>query len=491
MTASAFVAIGIWAMLWASMIAVFAQSNDAAMPLLLGKHLTDFDGMAQRRIVRIIVPFSKTIYFVDRGKQLGTAVEFGRALEEVLNKGKKREVDKIRVGFVPLPRARLLPALVDGTGDIVMANLTVTEARKSLVDFTEPLFGEANEVLVTGPAAPAIASITDLAGQAIPVRRSSSYHEHLTALNADFERKGLKPVQIDKIDENLEDEDLLEMVNAGLLNWTVVDKHKAEIWGDVFADLAVRSDVVISEHGQIAWAIRKDSPQLKSVLNDYVKTHRIGTTFGNIVRNTYYKSDKMLKRAYAPADVEKFKTLVEIFRKHGSTYSFDYLMLMAQGYQESQLDQSLRSGRGAVGIMQLLPSTAADKSVNILGIDKDEDKNVEAGSKYLRYLIDNYVDDPGIAPRDRVLLAFAAYNAGPANLRKFRAKATDMGLDPNVWFGNVENSAAEIVGRETVQYVSNIFKYYVAYDLLARHLSKQAQDGSADVANTPPTASSR
>ena len=195
----------------------------------------------------------------------------------------------------------------------------------------------------------------------------------------------------------------------------------------------------------------------------------------------------MLKRAYAPADVERFKQLVEIFRIHGKTYSFDHLMLMAQGYQESQLDQSRRSHRGAVGIMQLLPSTAADKAVNISGIDKDENLNVEAGAKYLRYLADTYIDDPAVTPKNQMLFAFAAYNAGPGNLRKFRAKAKEMGLDPNLWFGNVENAAAAIVGRETVQYVSNIYKYYVAYSLLSEHDAETsaAKAGSAGVVATP------
>nr|WP_246707966.1 transglycosylase SLT domain-containing protein [Ensifer oleiphilus] len=156
---------------------------------------------------------------------------------------------------------------------------------------------------------------------------------------------------------------------------------------------------------------------------------------------------------------------------------------MAQGYQESQLDQSRRSPRGAVGVMQLLPSTAADKSVGIKGIDKDQDRNVEAGSKYLRHLVDVYINDPQITPRDQLLFAFAAYNAGPGNLRKFRAKAKDMGLDPDLWFGNVENAAAEIVGRETVQYVSNIYKYYVAYGLLAEHAKEASAARSPDASD--------
>ena len=462
---------------------LWAQSDESTFQPIIAPHMGDLDVMEKRRLVRIIVPFSKTIYFIDRGRQLGTAVEFGTALEKELNAGRKKEIEKIRVAFVPMARGRLLTALEEGLGDIVMGNLTITEARLAKVDFTDPLFNEAKEVLVTGPSAPAIANLDDLSGREVRVRTSSSYHEHLVALSDGFVKAGRAPITIKEMDDNLEDEDILEMVNAGLLPWAVVDRYKGSIWATVFTDIKMRDDIVVSDHGQIAWAIRKDSPRLKTALDAFVKTHRVGTTFGNILKNTYYKSDKMLKRAYAPEDMERFQQLVEIFRKHGGTYSFDYLMLMAQGYQESQLDQSRRSPRGAVGIMQLLPSTAADKAVGIHGIDKDQNLNVEAGSKYLRYLIDTYLDDPAVTPRNRMLFAFAAYNAGPGNLHKFRAKAKDMGLDPNLWFGNVENAAAAIVGRETVQYVSNIYKYYVAYGLLAEQVQEATTIKSSAAAN--------
>ncbi|MGF6176369.1 transglycosylase SLT domain-containing protein [Ensifer sp. 4252] len=462
---------------------LWAQSNESTFQAIIAPHMGDLDVMEKRRLIRIIVPFSKTTYFIDRGRQLGTAVEFGTALEKELNAGRKREIEKIRVAFVPMARGRLLTALEEGLGDIVMANLTITGARLAKVDFTDPLFNEAKEVLVTGPSAPAIANLDDLSGGEVRVRTSSSYHEHLVTLSDGFVKAGRAPIPIKEMDDNLEDEDILEMVNAGLLPWAVVDGYKGSIWATVFTDIKMRDDIVVSDHGQIAWAIRKDSPQLKTALDAFAKTHRVGTTFGNMLKNAYYKSDKMLKRAYAPEDMERFQQLVEIFLKHGGTYSFDYLMLMAQGYQESQLDQSRRSPRGAVGIMQLLPSTAADKAVGIRGIDKDQNLNVEAGSKYLRYLIDTYIDDPAVTPRNRMLFAFAAYNAGPGNLRKFRAKAKDMGLDPNLWFGNVENAAAAIVGRETVQYVSNIYKYYVAYGLLAEQSQEAATIKSSAAAN--------
>lgn len=467
-----------------------ATAEEAALPVAAEKHVIDFDQMKERRIVRVLVPFSKTIYFIDTGKEIGTAVDFGRALEKTINAGTKKELDRVRVVFMPTPRDKLLDSLVQGYGDIVMANLTITDERLELVDFTDPLYSDAKEVLVTGPDAPVIGSIDDLGGQTIDVRQASSYREHLEALIARRKSDGKAEIKIGVADENLEDEDLMEMVNAGLLPWTIVDQHKAAIWSKVFADLTVRDDIVFADQGRIAWAIRKDSPQLKAVLNSFVAEHKVGTTFGNILKNTYYKSDKIVRRAYAPQEVEKYRRLVEIFRTHGNTYSFDYLMLAAQGYQESQLDQNRRSPRGAVGIMQLLPATAKDKAIGITGIEQDESRNVEAGAKYLRHLIDVYIGDTGLTPKDRQLFAFAAYNAGPGNLRKFRKKAEDLGLDPNVWFGNVENAASSIVGRETVQYVANIYKYYVAYSMLTERAEArtEAKQGSGVDGDEAPAA---
>ncbi|WP_340669012.1 lytic transglycosylase F [Phyllobacterium sp.] len=453
-----------------------AASKSFAKP-----HVNDLDGMEQRRLVRVLVPYSKTIYFLDKGRQFGTAVDFGQALETALNTGKKREVDRIRVAFIPTGRDRLIPALNEGLGDIVMANLTITPSRLEQVDFTIPIYDKASEVLVTGPESETVLNLDDLSGKELAVRESSSYYEHLLKVNEELQSRGKDAIKLRIMDENLEDEDILEMVNAGLLQYTVVDKYKANIWSTIFTDIKVHDDIAVAKDGEVAWAIRKNSPQLKKELDTFVAAHRVGTAFGNMLRNKFFKSDKILQRAYSGDDVERFKQLIEIFRKHGKAYSFDYLMLMAQGYQESKLDQAKRSPRGAVGIMQLLPATARDKSVGITGIDKDRDRNVEAGSKYLRYLIDNYLDEPEIKERDRQLMAFAAYNAGPGNLNKFRNRAKQMGLDPNIWFGNVENSAADIVGRETVQYVSNIFEYYVAYSMLVERLGEHADAVNAGV----------
>jgi membrane-bound lytic murein transglycosylase MltF len=430
----------------------------------------DYDVMRKKRVIRVLVPYSKTIFFIDKGEQVGTAVEWGDEFGKWVNKGKKSEIERMRIAFVPTPRDKLIAALDEGRGDVIAANLTITPERLAVVDFTDPVQKRVREILVTGPSAPNIVGLDDLSGKDIYVRKSSSYYEHLVALNADLRSRNLKPIKLTAADEKLEDEDLLEMANAGILPFVVVDDFKARIWAKIFTSLKVRDDVAISDDGAVAAAIRKGSPQLKAMLNKFIAEKTVTYGFAGWVRQRYYGDDKMIRRAYAPRDMERFRQLVAYFRRYGDQYNFDYLMITAQGYQESKLDQAERSKSGAIGIMQIKPSTAREPEVAIDGIDKSAERNIEAGNKYLRFLITKYISDPALDDTNRTLFAFAAYNAGPGGLRKFRDKARAMGLDPNVWFGNVENAAAAVVGRETVQYVSNIYKYFIAYALLTRQL---------------------
>src|SRR5260370_33876984 len=148
-------------------------------------------------------------------------------------------------------------------------------------------------------------------------------------------------------------------------------------------------------------------------------------------------------------------------------------MLVAQGYQESLLDQSRRNPSGAVGIMQVIPKIAAAPPINISNVDVAEN-NIHAGAKMLRDIADTYFKDPKLDPLNRTLMVFASYNAGPTRISRLRKKAAAEGLNPNQWFGDVELVVAKEVGQETVQYVSNIYKYYVAYKLtLEESASKQ------------------
>jgi len=448
----------------------------------------DFDALKERRLIRILVCNNRMLYFLDRGRELGIDKEFATAFEQWLNKKYKTKSLKIGVVLVPVSRDKLLSSLNEGLGDIAAGAQTITPERQQLVDFATPIAVGIKEVVVTGPAAPQLGTLDDLAGKSILLRPSSSYYSHLAAINDGMKARNLAPIDLEPADEDLEDEDLLEMVDAGLLPYVVVDRYKGRFWSQVYPNLKVHEDLVVNDGGDIAWAIRKNSPLLKAEIDAFMATHKVGTSFGNTVVFRYLKRGKELKNATSDSEMAKFRKLASFFQKYGEQYRFDDLMMMAQGYQESQLDQSRRSPRGAVGVMQMLPSTAADPLIGIKGIDKDAEKNILAGVKYMAVLRDKYLDDPGISDKDKVLMTFAAYNAGPGNLNKFRRLAEKSGLNPNVWFNNVEVAASRIVGQETVQYVGNIYKYYVAYELSRQRAEHRAAAKADAATNAAPIA---
>jgi membrane-bound lytic murein transglycosylase MltF len=425
----------------------------------------DLDGMVKRRLVRVLVVHNALLYFVDRGQQRGATYDLFRLFEEDLNRKQRTKDLPVKVVFLPVPRDRLVPTLIEGRGDIAAANLTVTPEREKLVDFSTPLATGVDEILVTGPAAAAVDSVLDLSGREVYVRASSSYAESLQRLGARFEKEGRAPVKVVPIDERLETEDILEMVQAGVVPMTVVDRHLADLWGQVLTGIQVHPQIVVHAGGEIAWAFRKNSPQLRQTLDAFARTHGRGTRLGNTILKRYLSDVAWIKNSTAEKELARFRAVMTLFRTYGERYDVDWLLLAAQGYQESGLDNDKRSSAGAVGIMQLLPTTARDANVGIPDV-RSVENNIHAGAKYVRFLQDRYFDDPAIDRANRLLLAFAAYNAGPARVAGLRRKASQMGLDPNVWFGNVEVVAAREIGRETVQYVGNIYKYYVAYKLV-------------------------
>ena len=429
------------------------------------KWVGDFDGMVERRIIRVLVVYNKMGFFFDKGRTRGATYDLFMEFEKYINQKQKTGVRKIKLVFLPVPRDYLIPWLIEGRGDIAAANLTITDERKKNVDFSDPLLKNVKEILITGPKAPSIENLNSLSGKEIHSRRSSSYYEHLKRLNRSFKKQGKLSVKLVAANEYMEDSDLLEMVNAGLIPMIVVDDHKARFWGEIFDNIKIYPDIFVNSGGQIAWAFRKNSPKIKKVVNEFVRGHKEGTLMGNIVLKRYLKENKWARNSLSPGELEKFQNVVEIFKKYSERYNFDYLMVGALAYQESQLDQNKRSHVGAVGIMQVLPSTAGDKNINIVGIEKLEE-NIHAGVKYLRFMRDRYFNDPAIDPLNQNLFAFASYNAGPTKIASLRKEARQMGLDPNVWFRNVEVVAAKRIGRETVQYVSNIYKYFLAYKLV-------------------------
>ncbi len=456
------------------LIASAAETKSEPKYALLANEpwIGDFDAMAKKRQIRVLVAYSKTFFFLDRGRQRGISHDLLKEFEKYVNKKLKSKTLKVQVIFIPVRRDELIPGLVQGLGDLAVANLTITPQRRKHVDFSNPMLSGVKELLVSGPAAPSMSVIDDLAGQEIHVRKSSSYYESLLLLNDSLNKSGKSQMELVPAEEDFEDEDLLEMVNAGLIPMIIMDSHKAQFWTQIFDKIQVHSDISVRTGGEIAWAFRKNSPQLKAVVNKFVKGHKKGSLIGNMLLKRYLKSTQFVKNSLSKDELKKFQQMVDLFKRYAEQYDFDYLMMAAQAYQESGLDQSTKSHAGAVGVMQLLPSTAADRNVNVSEIQKLEN-NIHAGTKYMRFIIDRYYKDEPMDDVNKMLFAFASYNAGPAKVNKLRRKAAAMGLDPNLWFHNVEVAAAKVIGRETVQYVSNIYKYYLAYRMVTKQSERK------------------
>lgn len=363
--------------------------------------------------------------------------------------------------------------LAAGRGDIAVGALTITPERLKLVDFSSPIATGVKEIAVTGPQSPPLNNLDDLSGKEVFARPSSSYWEHLQALNLKFKSEGKPLLKLRAAPEDLEDEDILEMLNSGLIQVAVTDDYLPRFWQHIFLNLRPHNDIVVSDSGSFGWAMRKNSPQLMAALNEFIRTHKIGTAFGNSVVQRNEKDTQRLRSATSQTELKKFAQTAALFQKYGAQYNVDYLLMMAQGFQESTLNQQAKSSVGAIGIMQLMPATGQQMNV---GDINQIDANVHAGVKYIRFMVDKYYADEPMTDTNRLLFAFAAYNAGPGRVHALRVEAGQKGLDPNVWINNVEMIAAARIGMETVTYVANIYKYYIAYKLVEEQQEERAKD---------------
>jgi membrane-bound lytic murein transglycosylase MltF len=266
----------------------------------------------------------------------------------------------------------------------------------------------------------------------------------------------------------------MEMINSGVIPFTATVEEIARLWSNVMDSLVLYDKFPLATDVSYGMVFRKDSPKLKAAADKFLKRNAKGTYYGNGLYKKYVMNVKILPDMYSKKTFAQVKALKAPFIKYAERYDLDWLLLVAQGYQESGLNQSAVSHAGAVGIMQVLPATAAGHPFYIKDIKK-VDANVHAGVKYMRYLIDTYFTDPGIDKLNRHLFALAAYNCGPGRVSSMRKKAQAKGLNPNLWFDNVEIISARVIGKETNQYVSNIYKFYASYRALSDYSEKSGK----------------
>ncbi len=452
--------------------AALAFSSDQLAQPLLG----DLDAMLARRTIRVLTTYNKTGYFIYKGVQRGVTydafIEVEKRLNEQLRKQKslKRHL-KLHLVFIPVAREALLEALIAGKGDIAAANLTITERRKLQgVLFTDPLLENVRELLISGqppprwrapPIWPANGSMcapppaTSRASRPT-TRRARRRESRLSTSNPPRRRWRMKI----------------------WWRWSMPACCPSSLWTSTRPGSGRRSSPPsasmnsrCSAKGGHRLGGAQGEPQLLAMLNEQIAALR-GKHSGDAILARYLKQNKFVKSAAADAERQKFLQVVDLFREYGEKYEVDWLLMAAQGYQESALNHKARSHVGAIGIMQIMPATGKGLKV---GDIRQLEPNIHGGVKYMRWMIDHYYADEPMTALDKALFSFASYNAGPARVARLRNEAKRRGLDPNVWFHNVEYVAAEKIGPETVTYVGNIYKYYIAYKLVMEQLQRRQQ----------------
>ncbi|AZL86872.1 MULTISPECIES: lytic transglycosylase F [Aliivibrio] len=461
----------IWVLLFIPQLAFSIELS----PMTQTPYVGDLKVLEKKGTIRVLVSADLGFYYIEKGQPKGIIAEFLHHFELHLRKNNIN----VNVQVIPIPRDDLFNALESGFGDLAVANLTITPQRLKSVDFSDPVISNSKEWLVGSKSAPAITSFEDLSGKEVWVRPSSSYFESLQRINKQLSAQDIPPISVQFLEENLQDYELMEMLNQDILPITVIDSHKSQLWTKVMKNITIYEDLPIRTNANIGWAMRQNSPQLKSAVNKYVRTIRQGSFLGNVIYKKYLDNTKWLKKALNPETVTQFKSLAVLFEQYADKYEFDWLMISAQAYQESKFNNRLVSHMGAVGIMQVLPQTAKEPYINIKKFRQLE-HNIHAGVKYMSFVHKRYFLKPEITEENQMYFSLAAYNAGPANVRKMRRMAVKHGYNPNVWFNNVEIMAQKYVSKEPVHYVANISRYYVIYKQIYKLQAHREQQNASN-----------
>lgn len=451
-------------------------ARDEIPPLVLRltrPDTSDWPEIARRGVLRALVVRDRTNFFVAEGQLRGLEYELCQELEKAIADSPGSDRPRVDVAFVPVAFDQLLPALAQGLGDFAAAALTITPERERLVAFTEPYVSSVAQIVVANRAAPPLASLDDLSGRSVCVALGTSYVESLGRLGARLAAAGRPPVRVETLGRGLVTEDVLELVHSGAVPYTVVDQHVAEMWAGALDGLVLLPALQVASGDRIAWAVRQENPELKRVLDAFLVAHRKGTKIGNVLFRRYLEGTRWIQDPEPDVRAGRLGRFLEPLQRLSARYGFDWRLIAAQAYQESRLDPAARSRAGAVGLMQLMPATARDMGFEDVS---DPEDNLHAGIRYMAWLRDTYFSDPTLPEAVRVDFALAAYNAGPGRVRRWRAEAPEHGIDPDRWFGQVENLALQSVGPEPVRYVGNVNKYCV---LLTRLLDEQERSDAA------------
>ena len=444
----------------------------------------DLPMLLKKRTIKVLVVNHPAYYFIYQSRPRGLAYDMMREYEKHLNNKHFKDTKlKLNILFIPVPSSQIINLLEQGYGDIAIGPLMTPLRQQNQVTHTEPIYKDHQLLLVSHQSTTEYKDVKQLSGKEVWIRRNSIYHQQLQHINQQLFHLNKPPIYINIVTDELEDLDMLDMVDNNKIFMTMISTHSLRLWKRLYKNITVHTELAVGSRIPSTWAVRNQTPKLTTSLNQFINKHKKGTKIGNILHRRYLVRHPWLKKIIHQQFEQRYLETEQIIKKYAKQYQFDWQLILAQAYQESRLNQKAISHRGAVGVMQVLPSTANEPYINIKNINK-MDSNIHAGVKYLHFMQQRYFNHDKITQFDALLLSFAAYNAGPTKLIRLRKRALKEGLNPNIWFNHVEKIAAEVIGRETVDYVNNIYKFYITHLLASRYKIHDAKLAHQQVANT-------
>jgi membrane-bound lytic murein transglycosylase MltF len=426
--------------------------------------------MIGRGEIRMAVPYDRTIYVNDKGVPRGLSVEVSKGFAKWVNtkyagqlKGKP-----VSLKLVPTIAPELLNSLSSGRADIAIGDIGLYEPIPNSQHF---IVKHANrveqEVLLTGPSSPPLQKIADLSGQTVYGSRNTNFQKTFSSLNKELKRDGKLPVNLASPLGDLDDEDLLEMLNSGLISYVIVGDWKFKLWQSIYKNIVMHEDLSVQDSGWVGWVVRSNNRDLNDDLLDFYQSDNFVKSLTAFRQEDYKHHLKGLKDPIDKTVWVRFESMRPLFNRFGAQYKLNPLVLASLGFQETLLNQSAVSPVGAIGVMQLMPATGMSLGVGDIHL---LEPNIHGGADYMNQLISKYFPDAQFEGNNRSLFAVASYNIGPNNVAKARNRAKELGFDPNRWFGNVEFIATEHMGYEPMIYVRNVYKYYISYSLKLKEI---------------------
>ncbi|MCY1272119.1 Membrane-bound lytic murein transglycosylase F [compost metagenome] len=425
-------------------------------------------------VLRVLVNQSRNSFGEIHGEPIGIEYRRLRAFEQYLNDsspGRK----PLSIRFIPKAKDQLLAALQRGEGDLVAPGEVLLARDGTNVSASLAWQRQVPLVLIARQGNRRYARLEQLAGRSITLPAGSAAGEAIRKVNERLALKHLRPMTIEWLDPSLAVEDVLELVNAGIVDFSVVEQPIAERWAKVFGKLRVDRQLVFDDRESMTWFVRRDAPMLRASVNRFLKEYRAPADQDVAFQRLYRRAYKV-RNPLQVADRKRLESLRPTLQRYAEENRLDWLALAAVAFKESSLNASARGAGGATGLMQITP--AAARAVGV-GSVQQKDNNVQAASKYMAMLRRKFFASPRLKERDRLAFILAAYNLGPERVQGLRAEARRRGLDPNQWFFQVERVAAEQMGMGVVNYVSSVNKYYVAFQRQRDGLEPSARVATA------------